>query len=162
VERLGYYRRARMLHQAAQLVVRNSLAVCPQREQLRQLPGIGAYTAAAIASIAHGEPWPWWTATWSGCCADGGLGRRQPRRSSSPQAQNRGFCRPDLDPKRPGDLTRRSWIWERQSAAAQSAMPDMPLRKDCAPAASTKHCPGADDQPRDCPRAFSAHWPQAN
>jgi A/G-specific adenine glycosylase len=53
---LGYYRRARMLHKAAQFVAdrhRGNLPV--SAEELRLLPGIGAYTAAAIASIAHGE-----------------------------------------------------------------------------------------------------------
>jgi len=53
---LGYYRRARMLHKAAQFVAENLGGNLPERaEQLRILPGIGSYTAAAIASIAHGE-----------------------------------------------------------------------------------------------------------
>jgi len=53
---LGYYRRARMLHKAAQFVASHFGGNLPERaEQLRVLPGIGAYTAAAIASIAHGE-----------------------------------------------------------------------------------------------------------
>ena len=53
---LGYYRRARMLHKAAQAVVSQHDGNMPQTvEALRSLPGIGAYTAAAIASIAHGE-----------------------------------------------------------------------------------------------------------
>jgi A/G-specific adenine glycosylase len=53
---LGYYRRARMLHKAAQVVAENLGGVLPATsEELRALPGIGAYTAAAIASIAHGE-----------------------------------------------------------------------------------------------------------
>lgn len=54
---LGYYRRARMLHKAAQFVAANLGGNLPLlAEELRELPGIGAYTAAAIASIAHGEP----------------------------------------------------------------------------------------------------------
>jgi len=53
---LGYYRRARMLHKAAGVVVGEFGGEMPVRaEALRGLPGIGAYTAAAIASIAHGE-----------------------------------------------------------------------------------------------------------
>jgi len=53
---LGYYRRARMLHRAAQFVAANLDGKLPARSgELRKLPGIGAYTAAAIASIAHGE-----------------------------------------------------------------------------------------------------------
>jgi A/G-specific adenine glycosylase len=54
---LGYYRRARMLHKAAQFVASHLGGNLPSRaEELRALPGIGAYTAAAVASIAHGEP----------------------------------------------------------------------------------------------------------
>jgi A/G-specific adenine glycosylase len=54
---LGYYRRARMLHQAAKFVATHGRGKLPATaEELRELPGIGAYTAAAIASIAHGEP----------------------------------------------------------------------------------------------------------
>src|ERR1035437_2854672 len=54
---LGYYRRARMLHNTAQFVADHYQGNLPQSaEELRLLPGIGAYTAAAVASIAHGEP----------------------------------------------------------------------------------------------------------
>jgi len=53
---LGYYRRARMLHRAAQFVVNELGGVLPgSSAELRTLPGIGEYTAAAIASIAFGE-----------------------------------------------------------------------------------------------------------
>ncbi len=53
---LGYYRRARMLHRGAQFVVRELGGVLPgTASELRTLPGIGEYTAAAIASIAFGE-----------------------------------------------------------------------------------------------------------
>jgi A/G-specific adenine glycosylase len=54
---LGYYRRARMLHKAARYVADHYQGNLPESSgELRALPGIGAYTAAAIASIAHGEP----------------------------------------------------------------------------------------------------------
>jgi A/G-specific adenine glycosylase len=54
---LGYYRRARMLHKAAQFVAENLKGNLPASSgELRRLPGIGVYTAAAIASIAHNEP----------------------------------------------------------------------------------------------------------
>ena len=53
---LGYYRRARMLHKAAQFVVNECAGALPATAaELRLLPGVGAYTAAAIASIAHNE-----------------------------------------------------------------------------------------------------------
>ncbi len=54
---MGYYRRARMLHKAAAFVTDHLGGVLPaDSAELRKLPGIGAYTAAAIASIANGEP----------------------------------------------------------------------------------------------------------
>ena len=54
---LGYYRRARMLHKTAQFVADHFQGNLPQTAaELRLLPGIGAYTAAAVASIAHDEP----------------------------------------------------------------------------------------------------------
>jgi len=54
---LGYYRRARMLHAAAKVVTRDHEGKFPETmEGLRELPGIGRYTGAAIASIAFGEP----------------------------------------------------------------------------------------------------------
>jgi A/G-specific adenine glycosylase len=54
---LGYYRRARMMHKAAKVVVEENRGVMPKTAAtLRKLPGIGAYTSAAIASIAYGEP----------------------------------------------------------------------------------------------------------
>ena len=53
---LGYYRRARMLHKAAEFVADRFQGRLPaSSDDLRALPGIGAYTAAAIASIAFGE-----------------------------------------------------------------------------------------------------------
>ena len=52
---LGYYRRARNLHAAAKIVAR--AGNFPQNsENWRALPGIGRYTAAAIASIAFNQP----------------------------------------------------------------------------------------------------------
>ncbi|MGD0792780.1 MAG: A/G-specific adenine glycosylase [Terriglobales bacterium] len=54
---LGYYRRARMLRQAAQQIAEQHGGCFPQTaEALQTLPGIGRYTAAAIASIAFAEP----------------------------------------------------------------------------------------------------------
>jgi A/G-specific adenine glycosylase len=54
---LGYYRRARMMHQCAQQIAEQHDGRFPQdSESLRALPGIGRYTAAAIASIAFAEP----------------------------------------------------------------------------------------------------------
>jgi A/G-specific adenine glycosylase len=52
-EGLGYYRRARQLHRAARKIVAEHGGVFPRdAEAVRQLPGIGRYTAGAILSIA--------------------------------------------------------------------------------------------------------------
>lgn len=55
-EGLGYYSRARNLHRAAQIVLTEHSGRLPESlPALRKLPGIGRYTAAAIASIAFGQ-----------------------------------------------------------------------------------------------------------
>tara|TARA_B100000989_G_scaffold298991_1_gene291726 strand:+ start:74 stop:1183 length:1110 start_codon:yes stop_codon:yes gene_type:complete len=52
-EGLGYYSRARNIHKTAQLVIENYSGILPNDyEKLLSFPGIGPYTAAAIASIA--------------------------------------------------------------------------------------------------------------
>lgn len=54
---LGYYHRARNLHAAAKMIVRERDGNFPRDAGgWRELPGIGRYTAAAIASIAFDEP----------------------------------------------------------------------------------------------------------
>jgi A/G-specific adenine glycosylase len=54
---LGYNRRAVALHEAARAIVRDHRGRVPQDgEALRRLPGVGPYTAAAVASIGYGEP----------------------------------------------------------------------------------------------------------
>jgi A/G-specific adenine glycosylase len=52
---LGYYRRARALHDAAKLIVQRG-SFPRTANELMELPGVGRYTAAAVASIAFGEP----------------------------------------------------------------------------------------------------------
>jgi len=54
---LGYYRRARALHAAARQIVQRFDARVPSDPgELRSLPGVGAYTAGALASIVFGHP----------------------------------------------------------------------------------------------------------
>lgn len=53
---LGYYSRARNLHQAAQLVMQNGGAFPTDYKGVRALKGIGDYTAAAICSFAYKQP----------------------------------------------------------------------------------------------------------
>lgn len=58
-EGLGYYSRARNLQKAADMVMREYGGIFPQEyEQILRLPGIGPYTAGAIASICFDAPVP--------------------------------------------------------------------------------------------------------
>lgn len=69
---LGYYSRVRNLRKAAEIVVSEYGGVLPpEPEKLRKLPGIGRYTAAAIASISFGKRIP----AVDGTCCGFGHGR---------------------------------------------------------------------------------------
>jgi A/G-specific adenine glycosylase len=95
---LGYYRRARMMHAAAKVIVREHGGEFPTtEEQLRKLPGIGRYTAAAIASIAFGEPV---------ALVDGNVERVLQRVSGEQLTGEElwGTANRLLDTKRPGDF----------------------------------------------------------
>jgi A/G-specific adenine glycosylase len=64
---LGYYRRARLLHAAARAVIDRHAGVFPtDPAEIRALPGVGRYTAGAVASLAFGLPEP---------IVDGNVGR---------------------------------------------------------------------------------------
>jgi len=94
---LGYYRRARMLHRAAQAVANELSGVIPhEAEKLRKLPGVGRYTAAAIASIAYGEPV---------AVVDGNVERVLSRMDGEPRGDGTAWKRAQelLDRRHPGD-----------------------------------------------------------
>jgi len=56
---LGYYRRARFLHEAARVVVRDHGGAVPDDPDVfAALPGVGRYTVGAVMSIAFGRPLP--------------------------------------------------------------------------------------------------------
>jgi A/G-specific adenine glycosylase len=95
---LGYYRRARMLHAAAKLLVRQHAGKFPSTaKELLSLPGIGRYTAAAVASIAFGEPL---------AVVDGNVDRVLERLSGKqlPEQQLWKAANLLLDRNRPGDF----------------------------------------------------------
>jgi A/G-specific adenine glycosylase len=95
---LGYYRRARMLHAAAKLVVRNHGGKFPATAaELLTLPGVGRYTAAALASIAFGEPV---------AVVDGNVERVLQRLEGQPLAGETLWDEAEklLDRERPGDF----------------------------------------------------------
>jgi len=98
---LGYYRRARQLHAAARRIA--EAGEFPRTlDRLLELPGIGAYTAAAVASIAFGVAAP---------VLDGNVERVMARRLALAEDPRRGASRARLsaaaatllDPSRPGD-----------------------------------------------------------
>ena len=99
-EGLGYYSRARNLHKLAYSVVAEGIPRSPEQWQRR--PGVGPYTAAAIASIAQGIPEP---------VIDGNVIRVLSRLAndstpirSSTEARKRllPLARAFIDPERPG------------------------------------------------------------
>jgi A/G-specific adenine glycosylase len=95
---LGYYRRARMLHTAAKCIAGELRGEFPRTASgLKQLPGIGRYTAAAVASIAFGE---------SIAVVDGNVERVLRRFFASDLSQGKIWPAAEtlLDRSRPGDF----------------------------------------------------------
>lgn len=95
---LGYYSRARNLHRTAQMVRDRHGGELPQNPAaLKKLPGIGQYTAGAVASIAFGRAVP---------AVDGNVRRVLARLldiANPTPAQLRRAATRLLDPDRPGD-----------------------------------------------------------
>ena len=95
---LGYYRRARMMHRAAKEIVTRHEGKFPvTAAELRGLPGVGRYTAAAIASIAFGE---------RAAVVDGNVERVLARLTGKTPAPARVWDLAEelLDKRRPGDF----------------------------------------------------------
>ena len=117
---LGYYRRARMLHKAAKKIVNEQGGKLPARaEELRRLPGIGRYTAAAIASIAFGE---------TVAVVDGNVKRVLERFNGEELAPNELWAKAEelLDPARPGDFNQAM-----MDLGATVCLPRQPLCLAC-------------------------------
>ncbi len=123
-EGLGYYSRARNLHKAARLIVSEYGGCFPRsHDAIRALPGIGDYTAAAIASIAYQQPYP---------AIDGNLTRvlsrvhgiREDVDIPSVRRQIRALAEAHIDTVRPGD-----WNQALMDLGATICIPGTP---DCA------------------------------
>jgi len=101
---LGYYARARNLHRAATIVARDFDGELPaSHELLLALPGMGVYTAAAVASIAFGEVVPVLDANVERVVARL-LALEENARMPSAKRAIRAHLEHLIDPARPGDF----------------------------------------------------------
>ena len=134
---LGYYARARNLHRAAKAVARAG-AFPRTLEGLRALPGIGAYTAAAVSSICFGIPEP---------VVDGNVvrvlcrlhGLRLEPKSPAALAKVRALARPLVPARNPGEHNQA--VMELGALVCTPRAPRCsacPLRMLCRAAASGK------------------------
>lgn len=128
---LGYYRRARDLRSAARIAVERHGGRLPEDpEALRALPGLGPYTAAAIASLAFGRRVP---------LVDANVRRVLMRLHGRPGASSArddkawlARLAPLVPARRPGDFN-QAWM-ELGALICRPAGPlclDCPLRPDC-------------------------------
>jgi A/G-specific adenine glycosylase len=122
---LGYYRRARALHESARAVVAEYAGKVPNTAaELSRLPGVGIYTAAAVASIAYGEPV---------AAVDGNVERVLTRwfggeavAGAARSGQIRRLAASLVDPKRPGDFNQAM-----MELGATICLPRSPLCLTC-------------------------------
>lgn len=131
-EGLGYYSRARHLHRAAQALAAAGGRLPERAEELARLPGIGPYTAAAIASICFGEPVP---------VVDGNVlrvfarfwGLEDDIRAPRVRRALAGRLAPCMPPRRAGDFNQA--IMELGATVCRPRQPRCdvcPLLRDCA------------------------------
>ncbi|TVQ60935.1 MAG: A/G-specific adenine glycosylase [Phycisphaerales bacterium] len=99
---LGYYRRARLLIEAARAIRDRHAGVTPtDAEALRALPGVGPYTAGAVASMAGDRPEP---------LVDGNVARVLLRLHAPAEV-----------PHQPADRATQKWLWREARALAEAA-----------------------------------------
>lgn len=131
-EGLGYYRRVQYMHRAAQILVAEYGGKLPTtRDELIKLPGIGPYTAGAIASMAFGE---------AVSAIDGNVLRIYSRlheidtpieRVVTTSLVNKKVM-DDMDPTRPGDFNQALMdLGSRICIPLGPKCSECPLNKDC-------------------------------
>src|SRR6266702_2255969 len=121
---LGYNRRAVALHEAARAVVeRHGGAIPCEPPELEALPGIGAYTAAAVASIAFGRPVPAIDTNVRRVVARARLGA-EPHEVTASQVRDAAW----------------SWLERADPGGWNQAVMDMG-RESCRPAPRSNACP---------------------
>ena len=125
-EGLGFYRRARNLHRAARAIVEGHGGRVPEGAAvLAELPGIGPYTAGAVASVAFGERVP---------AVDGNVGRVLARlyrietdvTKGEGRERLRTLARQLVPPSRPGDFNQAL-----MELGATVCTPRAPRCRDC-------------------------------
>jgi A/G-specific adenine glycosylase len=142
---LGYYRRARMMHAAARRIVQERRGQFPSSAaEWRKLPGVGRYTAAALASICLGER-----------CAvvDGNVERVLGRWLGAPHAAFWEAAQALLSPRRPGDFNQA--MMELGALVCTPRAPrcgECPVRGDCRFPGGHGPPPRAPDSPPRRPR----------
>jgi A/G-specific adenine glycosylase len=129
---LGYYARARNLHACAQEIARRGGRFPATEAELRALPGVGPYTAAAVAAIAFGEP---------AAAVDGNVARIMARLAALPtpwpqaRAAIAAATAALVPADRPGDFAQA--LMDLGAMVCRPRNPDCvacPLRSDCAAA----------------------------
>ncbi|MEM9374068.1 MAG: A/G-specific adenine glycosylase, partial [Planctomycetota bacterium] len=133
---LGYYRRARLLHAAAKAVVHDHAGSFPtDPARIRSLPGVGRYTAGAVASIVFGQREP---------ILDGNVERVLLRLHAKP------------DP--PKDKATQAWAWDRAQQLVDASDSPGVLNEGLMELGAIVCTPGAP-KCRACPlrRACEAH-----
>ena len=119
---LGYYSRARALHRAARALHARGECFPRSWTEARRLPGVGAYTAAAVLSIAYGLPY---------AAVDGNVVRVLSRLFRLPLPDGRGepyhsLAEKLLDRRRPGD-----WNQALMELGETVCSPKMPACEHC-------------------------------
>lgn len=139
---LGYYRRARQLHAASRQLVADRGGVFPDDvPSLMQLPGIGRYTAGAIASIAFDKPAPILEANTERLYARL-LGLRQPTRAPSSLVTLWQFAEWSLPGSR-GRSASSSPRMINQAAMELGSLICKPLNPQCSECPLMAQCPTA-------------------
>ncbi len=154
-EGLGYYQRAKNLHRAARTARRS---VPTSYAELQKLPGIGRYTAAAIASIAFGERVP---------VVDGNVARvlarvfciRDNIRQPGTLAKLFALAESLMPAAAPGDFNQA--MMELGALVCTPARPrcgQCPLRRVCRGRARADELPNRGARPRSVPVTETAAW----
>ncbi len=131
---LGYYRRARLLHAAAKAIVEDHDASFPTHpDGIRSLPGVGRYTAGALASIV--------------------FGRREPILDGNVE---RVLLRLHARPDPPKDKATQDWAWERAQGLVDASGSPGVLNEGMMELGATVCTPNAPKCPA-CPLRDACH-----